>query len=247
MSYAVTPLLCSRQSPQTPVTMVLAVQLTGYLVSVCLSFVVLVPMLLNFKDFRYKCLLFTAGDFREQDGQFVPQWASNIYCYYVIFMSATLTLICVLQAVRTMLFLRHDTDTSFSGAFVEMIVCIFTTLASLVAALFVTLGYEVWCDNITKRFATCSDATQNQIDVADNIDTANFYLEIGMAQFGAWCLWSASVGLCVCAVLKMCKFHQDENIRLSMAHERERQRIIRGGRTTSRYGPMVETADAGDA
>ena len=44
----------------------------------------------------------------------------------------------------------------------------------------------------------------------------------------------------------MCKFHHDENIRSSMAHERERQRIIRGGRGTPRYGPMVETADAGD-
>lgn len=226
--------------------MVLAVQLTGYLVSVCLSFVVLVPMILNLKDFKYKCLLFTTGDFREEDGQFVPVWASGIYCYYVILMAGTLILICLMQAVRTMFFIKHDTDTSFAGAFVEMLLCICTTLAALVAALFVTLGYEVWCDNITKRFATCSDATENQIDASDGIDTANFYLEIGMAQFGAWCLWSASIGLCVCAVLKMCKFHHDENIRSSMAHERERQRIIRSGRA-SRYETMVETADAGDA
>ncbi|XP_037090697.1 transmembrane protein 179-like isoform X3 [Pollicipes pollicipes] len=176
-------------------TMVLAAQLTGYLVSICLSLVVLVPMVLNLKDFRHKCLLFTTGDYREEDGQFVPVWASCVYCYYVMVVAASIIFICIVQGARTLVFLRNNTDTSFAGAFVDMILCIVITFASLAAALFVTLGYEVWCNNITKRFATCSDATQNEIDAADQIDTTNFYLEIGMAQFGAWCLWSASVGL----------------------------------------------------
>ncbi|XP_037090682.1 transmembrane protein 179-like isoform X2 [Pollicipes pollicipes] len=222
--------------------MVLAAQLTGYLVSICLSLVVLVPMVLNLKDFRHKCLLFTTGDYREEDGQFVPVWASCVYCYYVMVVAASIIFICIVQGARTLVFLRNNTDTSFAGAFVDMILCIVITFASLAAALFVTLGYEVWCNNITKRFATCSDATQNEIDAADQIDTTNFYLEIGMAQFGAWCLWSASVGLTVCAVLKMCRHHHDENIRSSMARERERQRIIRSGRS-SRYDNLVEDAD----
>ena len=59
---------------------------------------------------RHKCLLFTTGEFREQDGQFVPDWASGAYCYYVILMAATLILIFIMQAVRTVVFIRHDTD-----------------------------------------------------------------------------------------------------------------------------------------
>ena len=61
--------------------------------------------------YSHKCLLFTTGDFREEDGQFVPEWASCIYCYYVILMAATLILICLMQAVRTMRFIKNDTDT----------------------------------------------------------------------------------------------------------------------------------------
>lgn len=60
---------------------------------------------------RYKCLLFTTGDYREEDGQFVPEWASGIYCYYVVLMAAYVIIVCLLQAGRTLLFLRSDTDT----------------------------------------------------------------------------------------------------------------------------------------
>jgi hypothetical protein len=34
----------------------------------------------------------------------------------------------------------------------------------LIAALFVSLGFRVWCDEMTRRFETCSDAMGNPID-----------------------------------------------------------------------------------
>lgn len=47
---------------------------------------------------------------------------------------------------------------------------------------------------------------------------------MGTAQFGVWGSFATWVGLSVCALLKLCRYHQLENIRVSMY--RERQRLI---------------------
>lgn len=43
-------------------------------------------------------------------------------------------------------------------------------------------------------------------------------------QFGVWGSFASWVGLCVFALLKLCRYHQLENIRVSMY--RERQKLI---------------------
>lgn len=70
----------------------------------------------------------------------------------------------------------------------------------------------------------CDLAAGNAIDLADGIDTSGFPIEMGTAQFGAWASWACWVGLTVFAVLKLCRYHQLENMRVSMY--RERQRLI---------------------
>ena len=92
----------------------------------------------------------------------------------------------------------------------------------------------------------CSYAEDEKIDQADGINTSGFYLLMGTAQvyttnnwrplwnnhfsfvvvvetptkFGAWASWACWTGAAVCAVLKLCRYHQRENIRVSMAKER---------------------------
>lgn len=73
---------------------------------------------------------------------------------------------------------------------------------------------------------SCDLAAGNAIDLADGIDTSGFPIEMGTAQFGAWASWACWVGLTVFAVLKLCRYHQLENMRVSMY--RERQRLING-------------------
>lgn len=67
-------------------------------------------------------------------------------------------------------------------------------------------------------------AAGQAIDKHDGINTANFYVELGTAQFGVWGSFAMWVGLSVFALLKLCRYHQLENIRVSMY--RERQRLI---------------------
>jgi hypothetical protein len=54
---------------------------------------------------------------------------------------------------------------------------------------------------------------------------------MGTAQFGAWASWACWVGLTVFAVLKLCRYHQMENMRVSMY--RERQRLINGNSSSA--------------
>merc|ERR1719431_965311 len=83
---------------------------------------------------------------------------------------------------------------------------------TLTAALIINLGFDVWCGEMTRRFESC----------ADGIDPKGFFMQMFTAQFGAWLSWATWCGLSVFALLKLCRYHQQENIRVSMAKERKR-------------------------
>lgn len=65
-------------------------------------------------------------------------------------------------------------------------------------------------------------AGQNITKEQDRINTSGFYFEMGIAQFGAWSSFAASVGLTVFALLKLVSDHQLRNMRASMYLERQR-------------------------
>jgi len=197
-------------------------QLAGHIVALILSLCITIPMGIHQDDFRGHCLLFSTGEFRESDGQFEVDWASQGFCNYTIFVGVILFLISSVQIYRLSLLLYRGQDSTFLSAFVDVVQSTILCAMTLTAALIVTLGFDVWCRNITKRFETCEDAADNDIDKKDGIDTSSFYIQIGTAQFGAWASWACCVGLCVFATLKLCKYHQEENMRLSMQIARER-------------------------
>lgn len=89
---------------------------------------------------------------------------------------------------------------------------------TLTAALFITLGFNVWCGEMTRRFENCADATENDIDRAEGIDPKGFFMQMFTAQFGIWLSWAIWVGLTVFALLKLCRYHQQENIRVNICH-----------------------------
>lgn len=74
--------------------------------------------------------------------------------------------------------------------------------------------------NICCRCETA--AGQNITKQEDHINTSNFYFQMGIAQFGAWSSFAASVGLTVFALLKLVSDHQIRNMKASMYLERQR-------------------------
>jgi len=198
----------------------LVIQITFYILAFVLALCISVPVIIHQHDFRGHCLLFSRGTWRETDGQFVITWATNGYCIFVSVCGIILLLACVIQLNRLGKLLHRGADSSFLSAFVDAVGSAFLCFLSFSAAMIITLGFGTWCGDITQRFEECSYAENEHINKDDGIDTSAFYLLLGTAQFGAWASWACWVGLAVCAVLKLCRYHQQENIRVSMAKER---------------------------
>lgn len=197
-------------------------QIAGYVIAFIMSLCIVVPMSLHQDDFKGHCLLFSSGKWQETDGQLKVDWASQCYCNYTIFVGVTLGLVSIFQIYRLSVFLYKGTDSSFLSAFIDVLTGIILCGMTIIAAIMITLGFMVWCGVMTERFPSCELAAGQAIDQADRINTSHFYIELGAAQFGVWGSFTTWVGLSVCAVLKLCRYHQLENIRVSMYQERQR-------------------------
>jgi len=202
--------------------LILYLQLSGYCIAAILSLCITIPMSMHQENFQGHCLLFTSGEWRENDGQFIPVWASQAYCNFTIFVGVIMFVISATQIYRLSMFLYKGKDSSFFSAFVDVLSSGFMCSMTLTAALFISLGFNDWCSAMTKRFNNCADATENDIDRADGVDPNGFYIQMFTAQFGVWVSWATWCGLLVMALLKLCRYHQQENIRVSMAKERKR-------------------------
>ncbi|XP_055942616.1 transmembrane protein 179-like [Argiope bruennichi] len=196
---------------------------TGYIVALILSLCVVVPLALNLECFKGHCLLFTTGSFGD-DGNFNAEWASKAYCGYVMFISSLLVLVSFVQAIRMFTMLRKETDSSFLSAFLDCISTMVFAVMVFVAANLVTLGFDTWCHAVTQRFRSCDEASIMEISKADNVQTKGFFIQIGTVQFGIWSSWVCWVLLAVLSTFKVCRYHEREVIRVSMA--RQRQKII---------------------
>lgn len=203
---------------------VLLSQIAGYVIALILSLCIIVPMSLHQDEFRGHCLLFSTGIWQESDGQLNVSWSSQAYCNYTIFVGVMLFLLSLIQIYRLSRFLYKGTDSSFLSAFIDVVSSMIVCGMTIIAALMITLGFMVWCKNMTERFRSCELAAGQAIDIHDGIYTGGFYIELGTAQFGVWASFATWVGLSVFALLKLCRYHQLENIRVSMY--RERQRLI---------------------
>lgn len=72
------------------------------------------------------------------------------------------------------------------------------------------------------RYRCETAAGQNITKQEDHINTSNFYFQMGIAQFGAWSSFAASVGLTVFALHQIRILHQIRNMKASMYLERQR-------------------------
>ncbi|XP_059047580.1 transmembrane protein 179 [Achroia grisella] len=179
-------------------------QIAAYVIGFILSLCIIVPLSMHQDEFSGHCLLFC-----------------DMSCGWNISLSLY---VCLVQMYRLSRFMYKGLDSSFLSAFIEAVGCVMLCGLTVSAAVMVTLGFMTWCQNIVERFPSCEDAAGQNIDSKDNISTNGFYVEIGTAQFGVWGAFATWVGLAVFSTLKVCRYHQLENIQVSMY--RERQRLV---------------------
>ncbi|KAJ8723607.1 hypothetical protein PYW07_007587 [Mythimna separata] len=218
-------------------------QIAGYVIGLILSLCIIVPMSMHQDEFKGHCLLFSHGVWN-QDGQLDVAWASRAYCDYVIVVGVLMFLTCSIQIYRLSMFMYKGLDSSFLSAFLEAVGCMMLCGLTVTAAVIVTLGFMTWCQNIVQRFPSCEVAAGQNIDKADNITTSGFYMEIGSTQFGTWAAFATWVGLAVFSTIKVCRYHQLENIQVSMYRERQRLVNESGSPTTQdgRSTPPIDIA-----
>ena len=137
------------------------VQGIGYVCAFLLALVICVPMSMHQDQFKGRCLLFSTGTWQEKDGQFNVNWASQAYCNFTIFVSVIMFVISVFQFFRFVKFFYKGRDSTFLSAFVDVIVCAFMCVMTLTAALFVTLGFKVWCE--VRRIATSRNKNRRDV------------------------------------------------------------------------------------
>lgn len=202
------------------VNFLLLCQLTANVLSFILSLCLFVPVCFHLSNFKGHCLLFSSGKWNSS-GHLMVSWSSEAYCDYVVCAGIILMLVSAVKMYKLSAFLFRGVDSSFLSAFIDIIVNVILTAMTFVGAIFITLGFKAWCDAITTRYISCRDASSN--DLAEKgVVISGFYIQIGTAQFAAWGAWVCSVALTMFSILKMCKYHQQANIAISMAKERQR-------------------------
>lgn len=202
-------------------------QLTGHVIGFILSVCITVPLMVHTRQFDGHCLLFTTGTWRVEDGRFDAAWASNGFCNYPVFIGFVLFFVSLIQIYRLTLIIRNESESSFFALFMDCFISIILCALVVLAAIMITLGFIVWCSDMTQRFPSCDIADGQNITQEVNINTSGFYNEMGTAQFGAWSSFAIWVGLSMFALLKLINNHQLNNMRVSMYLER--QRLVNDG------------------
>lgn len=202
-------------------------QLAGHVIGFILSVCITIPLLIHVREFNGHCLLFTTGQWQEEDGLFNAEWASKGFCNYPIIIGFFLFVICLAQIYRLTLIIRNQTESSFFALFMDCFLSLIMCALVVLAAIMITLGFIVWCSDMTQRFPSCDIADGQNITKEADINTSGFFIEMGTAQFGAWSSFAVWVGLSMFALLKLINNHQLNNMRVSMYLER--QRLVNDG------------------
>ncbi|EDV94972.1 transmembrane protein 179 [Drosophila grimshawi] len=219
-------------------------QISGHVLLLILSLCIVLPLSINLSQFCGHCLLFTTGKWRVSDGMFDVHWASDGFCTFPLITGVFLFTISLVQIYR---YVRMKDEESFIALFVDVVLGIWMLAMSILSAIFITLGFIVWCDGISERFPSCETAAGQNIILGDKekINTSGFYIEMGTTQFGAWGAFAISVGIGVIALLKLIHNHQVRNIKVSMYLER--QRLVNQQQFDGRSTPPLASGATSDS
>ncbi|CAL4130631.1 unnamed protein product, partial [Meganyctiphanes norvegica] len=157
-------------------------------------------------------------------------WIQTIRAFEIVyhrssFFAYPLTLfgICIDNAHNSIVRPTGNTYNHFGLIFYSLtsersVLSIYKSLLSISCALVALMGHQ--CNIILARFNLSAESLLDHSDRGNG--AKSFYLRCVTNKFGAWTSWVCWVGLFMFSLLQMCKYHQQENIRVSMQQERAR-------------------------
>ncbi|XP_066468402.1 transmembrane protein 179 [Tiliqua scincoides] len=215
----------------------LLAQCLGSLLAFLFSFIVVVPLSENSRDFHGRCLLFTEGLWlsanltAERQRFTVQEWGPESACRFGLCAGLLSLLLAALQAWRTLFFLCKGHDDSFFYAFLNLLISAFVVFVIFIASTIVSVGFNMWCDAITDKGTLSKSCEELQdIDLELNLENSAFYDQFAITQFGLWAAWLTWLGITILAFLKVYHNYRQEDLLDSLIHEKE----LLLGRSSSR-------------
>uniref|UniRef100_A0A8D0GU02 Transmembrane protein 179 n=1 Tax=Sphenodon punctatus TaxID=8508 RepID=A0A8D0GU02_SPHPU len=199
-----------------------------YFLAFLFSFIVVVPLSENSKDFHGRCLLFTEGMWLnanltvEKQRFTVQEWGPESACRFSVFTGLLSLLLAAVQAWRTLFFLCKGHEDSFFYAFLNLLISAFVVFVIFIASTIVSVGFNMWCDAITEKGSMPDSCEELQdIDLELNLENAAFYDQFAIAQFGLWAAWLTWLGITILAFVKVYQNYRQEDLLDSLIHEKE--------------------------
>ncbi|XP_040112755.1 transmembrane protein 179 [Oryx dammah] len=204
-------------------------QCVCYFLAFLFSFVVVVPLSENGRDFRGRCLLFTEGMWlnanltvQERERFTVQEWGPPAACRFSLLASLLSLLLAAAHAWRTLFFLCKGHEGSFLCAFLNLLLSAFVVFLVFIASTIVSVGFTMWCDAVTEKGAVSHSCEELQgIDLELNVDNSAFYDQFAIAQFGLWASWLAWLAVTVLAFLRVYHNYRQEDLLDNLVHEKE--------------------------
>lgn len=83
-------------------------QIAGHVVVLILSLCIMTPMIYHVQDFNGECILFSMGNWNENNGLFDVKWASIFYCDFTILTGFFLFFVSLVEIYRYDAMTKHD-------------------------------------------------------------------------------------------------------------------------------------------
>ncbi|XP_064621192.1 transmembrane protein 179-like [Lineus longissimus] len=203
-------------------------QVTALLLALIFSFFIFIPLSVNIHQFEGRCLLYATGKWvtNSTSPQFNldVEWGLQGYCGFSIFMGVMSMLTALGYMILMSFYLIQGNDLPWLSAFIKMVVTFVLTAMMLISGSTLSTGFNQWCSVITQAPQTysCEEADTIPLHVGENIDTGDFFVEFGMAQFGSWSSWLCWLVLFIFSLARIIKFNKQEDFLKSMSRERQR-------------------------
>ncbi|XP_028665765.1 transmembrane protein 179-like isoform X2 [Erpetoichthys calabaricus] len=175
---------------------ILVSQCFSYILSVLGGLLVVIPLALNGSHFKGRCLLFTQGFWKQENGTgadeinssmedsiasprlVVQQWGPLAACQFTTFVAVFTVLFGAVQTWRSLFYLHKGHDDH-----------------------------------------SCEDAQYTNLQL--DVDTSAFYTQFGIAQFGLWCISVLWISLAILSFLKVYRNYKHQELGHCLAREKE--------------------------
>ncbi|XP_028665752.1 transmembrane protein 179-like isoform X1 [Erpetoichthys calabaricus] len=221
---------------------ILVSQCFSYILSVLGGLLVVIPLALNGSHFKGRCLLFTQGFWKQENGTgadeinssmedsiasprlVVQQWGPLAACQFTTFVAVFTVLFGAVQTWRSLFYLHKGHDDTFFSAFLTLLLSISFFVLAVVASMLVTIGFQSWCRTVTDQGGllishSCEDAQYTNLQL--DVDTSAFYTQFGIAQFGLWCISVLWISLAILSFLKVYRNYKHQELGHCLAREKE--------------------------